>query len=70
MHFETRAIHDGQDPDPSTGAIVVPVFQTSTYVQDGVARHKGYEYSRSQNPTRAALESAMASLEGGTPVAC
>lgn len=65
MHFETRAIHDGQDPDPTTGAIVVPVFQTSTYVQDGVARHKGYEYSRSQNPTRAALETAMASLEGG-----
>jgi cystathionine gamma-lyase len=65
MRFETRAIHDGQDPDPSTGAIAVPVFQTSTYVQDGVARHKGYEYARSQNPTRGALEAALASLEGG-----
>ncbi len=65
MHFETRAIHVGQDPDPSTGAIVVPVFQTSTYVQEGVGQHKGYEYSRSQNPTREALETAMASLEGG-----
>lgn len=70
MHFETRAIHAGQDPDPSTGAIVVPVFQTSTYVQDGVAKHKGYEYSRSQNPTREALESAMASLEGGAHGFC
>lgn len=64
MKFETRAIHDGQEPDPSTGAIVVPVFQTSTYVQDGVARHKGYEYARTQNPTRGALEAALASLEG------
>ncbi len=64
MRFETRAIHDGQDPDPSTGAIVVPVFQTSTYVQDGVARHKGYEYARTSNPTRGALEAALASLEG------
>lgn len=64
MRFETRAIHDGQDPDPTTGAIVVPVFQTSTYVQDGVARHKGYEYARTQNPTRGALEAVLASLEG------
>jgi cystathionine gamma-lyase len=66
MRFETRAIHDGQDPDPTTGAIVVPVFQTSTYVQDGVARHKGYEYARTQNPTRGALEAALASLEGAS----
>jgi cystathionine gamma-lyase len=66
MRFETRAIHDGQEPDPTTGAIVVPVFQTSTYVQDGVARHKGYEYARTQNPTRGALEAALASLEGAT----
>jgi cystathionine gamma-lyase len=65
MRFETRAIHDGQEPDPSTGAIAVPVFQTSTYVQDGVAQHKGYEYARTQNPTRGALEAALASLEGG-----
>jgi cystathionine gamma-lyase len=63
MKFETRAIHHGQEPDPSTGAIIVPVFQTSTYVQDGVAQHKGYEYARTQNPTRGALESALASLE-------
>lgn len=65
MHFETRAIHDGQEPDPTTGAIIVPVFQTSTYVQDGVAQHKGYEYARTQNPTRGALEAALASLENG-----
>ena len=64
MRFETRAIHDGQDPDPTTGAIIVPVFQTATYVQDGVAQHKGYEYARTQNPTRGALETALASLEG------
>ena len=70
MHFETRAIHDGQDPDPGTGAIIVPVFQTSTYVQDGVAQHKGFEYSRSQNPTRSALETALASLEGGAHGFC
>jgi cystathionine gamma-lyase len=63
MRFETRAIHDGQEPDPTTGAIIVPVFQTSTYVQDGVAQHKGYEYARTQNPTRGALEVALASLE-------
>jgi cystathionine gamma-lyase len=70
MHFETRAIHDGQEPDPTTGAIIVPVFQTSTYVQDGVARHKGYEYARTQNPTRGALETALASLEGGAHGIC
>jgi cystathionine gamma-lyase len=70
MRFETRAIHDGQDPDPSTGAIIVPVFQTTTYVQDAVAQHKGYEYARSQNPTRGALEAALASLEGGTAGFC
>jgi cystathionine gamma-synthase len=63
--FETRAIHAGQDPDPTTGAVVVPIYQTSTYVQDEVGRHRGYEYSRSGNPTRTALETCLAALEGG-----
>lgn len=66
MKFETRAIHVGQDPDPTTGAAVVPIYQTSTYVQDEVGKHKGFEYSRTGNPTRAALESVLASLEEGT----
>jgi len=63
--FETRAIHAGQDPDPSTGAIITPIFQTSTFVQDAVGEHKGYDYARSDNPTRTALQTALASLEGG-----
>jgi cystathionine gamma-synthase len=63
--FETLAIHAGQDPDPTTGAVVVPIYQTSTYVQEEVGVHKGYEYSRSGNPTRTALETCMAALEGG-----
>jgi cystathionine gamma-synthase len=62
--FETRAIHAGQDPDPSTGAVVPPVHFTSTYRQDAVGQHQGYEYSRSGNPTRAALERQLAALEG------
>jgi cystathionine gamma-synthase len=61
--FETAAIHAGQDPDPATGAAVGPIYQTSTYVQEGVARHRGYEYSRSDNPTRRALETCLAALE-------
>lgn len=65
MRFETRAIHDGQRPDPVTGAVVVPVYQTSTYQQDAIGKHKGYEYSRTGNPTRTALEQVLASLEGG-----
>lgn len=64
MRFETAAIHAGQDPDPSTGAAVVPIYQTSTYVQEAVAKHKGFEYSRTDNPTRRALETCLASLEG------
>jgi cystathionine beta-lyase/cystathionine gamma-synthase len=64
MDFETRAIHDGQEPDPATGAIVTPIYQTSTYVQDAVGEHKGYDYSRVANPTRTALQRALASLEG------
>jgi cystathionine gamma-synthase len=65
--FATRAIHAGQDPDPTTGAVVVPIYATSTYAQDGVGGTRGgYEYSRSANPTRTALEECLASLEGGT----
>jgi cystathionine gamma-synthase len=64
--FETLAIHAGQEPDPTTGAVVVPIYQTSTYVQEEVGQHKGYEYSRSGNPTRTALETCLAALEGGS----
>jgi cystathionine gamma-synthase len=64
--FETRAIHAGQDPDPRTGAVIVPIYQTSTFAQDGVGvLREGYEYSRTANPTRTALETALAALEGG-----
>jgi cystathionine gamma-synthase len=63
VEFETRAIHEGQEPDPTTGAIVTPIYQTSTYVQDAVGEHKGYDYSRVANPTRSALQAALASLE-------
>lgn len=63
--FSTRAIHAGQDPDPATGATVVPIYATSTYTQVAPGDHKGYEYSRSGNPTRTALETALAALEGG-----
>ncbi len=65
-HFATRAIHAGQAPDPSTGAIMPPIYATSTYVQESPGVHKGYEYSRSQNPTRMAYERCIADLEGGT----
>jgi cystathionine beta-lyase/cystathionine gamma-synthase len=64
VDFETRAIHAGQEPDPATGAIITPIYQTSTYVQDAVGEHKGYDYSRVANPTRTALETCLASLEG------
>ena len=64
LHFETLAIHAGQRPDPTTGAIMTPVYLTSTYVQDGPGEHKGYEYSRTRNPTRDALEGCLAALEG------
>ncbi|MDD5033961.1 MAG: PLP-dependent aspartate aminotransferase family protein [Methylococcaceae bacterium] len=63
--FSTRAIHAGQPPDPSTGAVVTPIYATSTYVQTGPGEHKGFEYSRSQNPTRFAYEACVAALEGG-----
>ena len=63
--FETRAIHAGQPPDPATGATIVPVYQTVTFTQDAIGEHRGYEYARSSNPTRDALETCLASLEGG-----
>ncbi|WZP00646.1 cystathionine gamma-synthase [Isosphaeraceae bacterium EP7] len=63
--FSTRAIHAGQGPDPTTGATIVPIYATSTYTQDAPGQHKGYDYSRSGNPTRTALETCLASLEGG-----
>ncbi len=64
MDFETRAIHEGQEPDPATGAVTVPIYQTSTYVQEAVGENKGYDYSRVANPTRTALQLCLASLEG------
>jgi cystathionine beta-lyase/cystathionine gamma-synthase len=64
MDFETRAIHEGQEPDPTTGSVTVPIYQTSTYAQEAVGQHKGYEYSRVANPTRTALQICLASLEG------
>ncbi|HSB54063.1 MAG TPA: PLP-dependent transferase, partial [Gemmatimonadales bacterium] len=64
--FATRAVHAGPLPDPLAGAVMPPIYQTSTYAQEGLGRHKGYEYGRTQNPTREALERAVASLEGAT----
>ena len=64
-HFETLAIHAGQVPDPQTGAVMTPIYQTSTYAQQGVGKHKGYEYARTGNPTRTALQNAIAALESG-----
>ncbi|MFO7169365.1 MAG: cystathionine gamma-synthase [Chloroflexota bacterium] len=63
--FATRAIHAGQEPDPATGAVIVPIYQTSTFAQEAVGVHKGYEYARTHNPTRTALEQALAALDGG-----
>jgi cystathionine gamma-lyase len=63
--FATRAIHVGQEPEPATGAVTVPIYQTATFAQEGVGRHKGYEYARTGNPTRTALEQCVASLESG-----
>lgn len=68
--FGTKAIHAGVQPDPATGAIMTPIYQTSTYVQDGVGNHKGYEYSRTLNPTRDALEKNIAAIENGKYGAC
>ncbi|MBI3872647.1 MAG: cystathionine gamma-synthase [candidate division Zixibacteria bacterium] len=66
MRFDTLAIHAGQEPDPQTGAIVVPIYQTATYAQRAIGDHQGYEYSRTHNPTRKAMEECLAALEGGT----
>lgn len=70
MGFATKAIHAGQEPDPTTGAVAVPIYQTSTYVQDALGKHKGYEYARTQNPTRSALEKNLAALENGVAAHC
>lgn len=70
MKFGTKAIHAGIEPDPSTGAIMTPIFQTSTYVQKSPGDHQGYEYSRTQNPTRKALENNLAALENGNHGLC
>src|ERR671915_2551071 len=66
MGFATTAIHAGQEADSATGSVTVPIYQTSTYAQDGLGKHKGYEYARTQNPTRAALEANIAAIERGT----
>ena len=66
MKFSTKAIHAGQEPDPTSGAIMTPIYQTSTYAQTGIGEHKGFEYARTANPTRSALEACIAALENGT----
>lgn len=70
MRFETKAIHAGQDPDPAYGAVSVPIYQTSTYAQEAVGKHRGYDYARTGNPTRTALQDALAALEGGGGAWC
>jgi cystathionine beta-lyase/cystathionine gamma-synthase len=70
MGFATDCIHAGQEPDPATGAVTVPIYQTSTYVQEGLGRHKGYEYARTHNPTRRSLERNLAALEGWADAYC
>ena len=66
MGFATDAIHVGQEPEPTTGAIVAPIYQTSTYVQEALGKNKGYDYARTEHPNRRALERTVAKLEGGT----
>ena len=70
MGFATDAIHAGQDPDPTTGAIMTPIYQTSTYVQEALGKSKGYDYARTINPTRLALEKNLTALEGGEKGFC
>src|SRR6266550_2421832 len=70
MKLATKLIHAGVEPDPSTGAIMTPIFQTSTYVQTTPGEHKGYEYARTQNPTRNALQNALAAIENGKHALC
>jgi len=67
MDFETRAIHEGQEPDPATGAAIVPIYQTSTYVQEAVGEHKGYDYSRVANPPSKARSTGSRSRRGSAP---
>src|SRR5881296_3622252 len=66
MKFSTKAIHAGNEPDSATGAVSVPIYQTSTYAQEALGKHKGFEYARTQNPTRLALERNIAAIESGT----
>jgi cystathionine gamma-lyase len=70
MKFETKVIHAGIEPDPATGAIMTPIYQTSTYVQEAPGKHKGFEYARTQNPTRSVLEANLAALENGVDAVC
>ena len=70
MNFGTKCIHAGVKPDPSTGAIMTPIYQTSTYAQESPGKHKGFEYARTQNPTRTVLENNLAALENGTHGIC
>src|SRR5438128_10876038 len=70
MRFETKAIHAGQEPEPTYGAVSVPIYQTSTYAQSAVGKHKGYDYARTGNPTRTALQDAIAALEDGFGALC
>ena len=70
MKFGTKAIHAGQEPDPATGAIMTPIYQTTTYVQESPGKHKGYAYARGKNPTRTALEKCIASLENAAYGLC
>ena len=70
MEFETKAIHSGQGPDSATGATITPIYQTSTFTQDALGKHKGFEYSRTGNPTRTALEVALSALENGKHGLC
>ncbi len=70
MKFGTKAIHAGIEPDPTTGAIMTPIYQTSTYVQESPGKHKGYEYARTQNPTRTVLQNNLAALENGKHGIC
>jgi cystathionine gamma-lyase len=70
MQFGTKAIHAGQEPDPTTGAIMTPIYQTSTYVQESPGKNKGYAYARGKNPTRTALEKCLSALENAKHTLC
>ena len=70
MKFGTKAVHAGVEPDPATGAVMTPIYQTSTYAQEAPGQHKGYEYGRTHNPTRLALEKNLAALENGSEAIC